>query len=175
MLHCQCRNFGRSYFQGTQIPFRHRYLCGIHGLNDQLTKGILRCRKGSGSQESSEFSEHRFQKKIARPHAQISMIGHVVGTFGIIPGSRGTSELDRKRRANLSRQWHSWHGNLGFQLPVLALFARAGGSAGGVKLWAISRSRSRRDSPTPANTWEQASRSLSSAAVAIPEIISRDW
>src|SRR6266436_1214812 len=61
------------------------------------------------------------------------------------------------------------------QVPVLADFARSGGSVGGVKLCAISRRRSWRDSPTPANTWAQAWRSFSSAAAAIPEIISRDW
>src|SRR6267154_5642310 len=66
-------------------------------------------------------------------------------------------------------------GNISFQLPVLALFVCAGGSVGGVKPWAISLSRSRRDSPTPSNTWAHAARSFSSAAAAIPEIISRDW
>src|SRR6266850_4351756 len=62
-----------------------------------------------------------------------------------------------------------------FQVPVLADFACSGGFVGGVKLCAISRRRSRRDSPTPANTWAQAWRSFSSAVAAIPEIISRDW
>src|SRR6266481_919183 len=56
-----------------------------------------------------------------------------------------------------------------FQVPVLADFARSGGSAGGVKLCAISRRRSRRDSPTPANTWAQAWRSFSSAVAATQE------
>src|SRR5882762_10199390 len=41
-----------------------------------------------------------------------------------------------------------------FQLPVFALFACAGGS-GSVKPEAISFSRSRSDSPTPANTCAQ--------------------
>src|SRR5258708_6622431 len=61
------------------------------------------------------------------------------------------------------------------RVPMLALLARAGGSVGGVILCAISFSRSRRDSPTPSNTWAQASRSFSSAVAAIPEIISLDW
>src|SRR6266404_9881340 len=61
-----------------------------------------------------------------------------------------------------------------FQLPVFALFACAGGS-GSVKPEAISFSRSRSDSPTPANTCAQASRRRCSAVAAIPEIRSRDW
>src|SRR2546427_5097054 len=76
----------------------------------------------------------------------------------------------------MRRQCYFFDGeDTGFQLPVLALFARAGGSAGGVRLCAISLRRSRRDSPTPSNTWAHAARSFSSAVAAIPEIISRDW
>ncbi len=61
ILHRQRRDFRRSYFQRAKIPFRHGYLCGIHGLHDQFAKGILRGRKGRSRQESGEFSEHHFQ------------------------------------------------------------------------------------------------------------------
>src|ERR1700687_5000540 len=170
-------NFRRSGLQWTQIPLRHGYLRCVHGLHDQFAKGILCGRKRCGRQEPREFGKHRFQGKIARPHAQVSMVGHCdLKPLGLYRAGRKLAnrqphrvEKDCRGTATLG------YGDVGYQLLVLALFARSEGSVGGVKLCAISLSRSRRDSPTPANTWAQASRSFSSAVAAIPEIISRDW
>src|SRR5439155_22048752 len=101
----------------------------------------------------------------------------VIETCGSIPGQPGSGESAAGGRLSrvAAAQLFLAVGDFGFQLPVLALLERAGGSVDGVKLSAISLSRSRRDSPTPANTWAHASRSFSSAVAAIPEIISRDW
>src|SRR5438477_4224512 len=156
VLHRQRRNLRRARFQRTQIPLRHRYFRCVHGLHDQFVKGILRGRKRRGRQEPREFGKHRLQREITCPHAQVSMVGH--GWLKLLGLYRASQEVANRQPDNVEQLCGGTtilgSGNIGFQLPVLALFVRAGGSVGGVKPCDISLSRSSRKSRSEEHTSE---------------------
>src|SRR6267143_2967961 len=60
-----------------QIPLGDGGLGSIHGLHNKFGKCILRRRERGGCQKSRELSKHCLYRKIARPYAQVGMVGHL--------------------------------------------------------------------------------------------------
>src|SRR5215467_336144 len=76
MLRSHGRYFRYACLRRAQVPFRDGGFAKVDGLDDQLVESVMRRRKQRDGQESRELGDHRFQRKVASPDAQISMIGH---------------------------------------------------------------------------------------------------
>src|ERR1700739_3145084 len=74
-----CRK--RSNFRGPegsffQIPFRDGGFGAVDGLHGQLLERAFTLGNGSSCQESRELRNHRQFRKVACPHAQVSVVCH---------------------------------------------------------------------------------------------------
>ena len=68
-LRCAC-------LRRAQIPFGDGSFARVDGLDNQFVESFARGRERRSCQETRKLGDHRFQRKVARPDTQISMIGH---------------------------------------------------------------------------------------------------
>src|SRR6266404_3158200 len=60
-----------------QIPLCDGRFRGIHGLHSKFGKCVLCRRERGGRQKPRKLSKHGLYRKIARPYAQVGMVGHL--------------------------------------------------------------------------------------------------
>src|SRR6266404_6324925 len=77
VLHRHRRNFGGACMDRPQIPLRDGRFSDIHSLHNKFGECILRGRERGGRQKPRKLSKHGLYRKVARPYAQVGVVGHL--------------------------------------------------------------------------------------------------